>query len=99
MTFLVAFLNKMIQNTKFLFVGFIVVICSCSNPNEKHFKIGFSQTGINDEWRKSMNQAMEIQAGFYPEFELKILNSEDDIENQIKNIEQLISEKVDILIV
>ncbi|MCB0746144.1 MAG: substrate-binding domain-containing protein [Ignavibacteriae bacterium] len=89
----------MIQNTKFLFVGFIVVICSCSNPNEKHFKIGFSQTGINDEWRKSMNQAMEIQAGFYPEFELKILNSEDDIENQIKNIEQLISEKVDILIV
>jgi ABC-type sugar transport system substrate-binding protein/DNA-binding response OmpR family regulator/nitrogen-specific signal transduction histidine kinase len=99
MIFLVAFLNKMIQNTKFLFVGFIVVICSCSNPNEKHFKIGFSQTGINDEWRKSMNQAMEIQAGFYPEFELKILNSEDDIENQIKNIEQLISEKVDILIV
>lgn len=99
MIFLVAFLNKMVQNTKFLFVGFIVVICSCSNPNEKHFKIGFSQTGINDEWRKSMNQAMEIQAGFYPEFELKILNSEDDIENQIKNIEQLISEKVDILIV
>ena len=78
----------------------IILIIGCSNtPEPKKYKIGFSQTGINDEWRKSMNQAMEIQAGFYPEFELKILDSEDDIENQIKNIEQLISEKVDILIV
>lgn len=78
----------------------LVLIFGCSNNSEtKKYKIGFSQTGVSDEWRKSMNQAMEIQAEFHPEVELKILDSEDDIDNQIKDIEQLISEKVDVLIV
>ncbi|MFI0428534.1 substrate-binding domain-containing protein [Mariniflexile sp. HMF6888] len=75
-------------------------VFGCSNVSEtKKYTIGFSQTGINDEWRRSMNQAMEIQVGFYPEITLKILDSEDDIGNQIEDIEQLISEKVDLLIV
>ncbi|WP_308992083.1 substrate-binding domain-containing protein [Mariniflexile litorale] len=78
----------------------LIFVSGCSNISEtKTYTIGFSQTGINDEWRKSMNQAMEIQAGFYPELELKILDSKDNIDNQIKDIEQLISEKIDMLIV
>ncbi|MEN3324754.1 substrate-binding domain-containing protein [Mariniflexile soesokkakense] len=78
----------------------LIFVFGCSNTSEtEKYTIGFSQTGISDEWRKSMNQAMEIQAGFYPELELKILDSEDDIDNQLKDIEQLISEKIDILIV
>ncbi len=37
----------------------------CSNTSEtKKYTIGFSQTGINDEWRKSMNQAMKIQTAY-----------------------------------
>ena len=73
--------------SKSIFLIVVILIFGCSTDSEsKKYTIGFSQTGINDEWRKSMNQAMEIQAGFYPEFELKILDSEDDIENQIKNI-------------
>jgi ABC-type sugar transport system substrate-binding protein/AraC-like DNA-binding protein/CheY-like chemotaxis protein/nitrogen-specific signal transduction histidine kinase len=78
----------------------LVFFLGCKNKTEeKKFKIGFSQTGFNDDWRKSMNEAMKIQVGFYPELELKILDSEDNIDKQIKDIEQLISEKVDILIV
>ena len=46
-------------------VGFVFFI-SCNNQDEsKKYKIGFSQTGINDDWRKSMNEAMKIQVGFY----------------------------------
>lgn len=91
---------KLSNISKSIFIIAVILIFGCSNNSEtKKYKIGFSQTGINDEWRKSMIQAMEIQAGFYPELELKILDSEDDIENQIKDIEQLISEKVDLLIV
>ena len=78
----------------------LFIAYGCSNNSEtKKYKIGFSQTGINDDWRKSMNEAMKIQVGFYPKLELIILDSEDNIDNQIKDIEQLISEKVDILIV
>jgi len=89
----------MFKYNKLLFIVFVIFIFSCSNNNEKKYKIGFSQTGISDDWRKSMNQTMEILAGFHPEIELQILDSEDNIDNQIKDIEQLISEKVDVLIV
>tara|TARA_R110002049_G_scaffold279949_1_gene459084 strand:- start:43404 stop:46157 length:2754 start_codon:yes stop_codon:yes gene_type:complete len=78
----------------------LLLLVGCGNEKEsKTYTIGFSQTGINDEWRKAMNQSMEIQAAFYPEIELTILDGEDDIENQISDIEQLIAAKVDILIV
>ena len=86
--------------TKFIALISLVFIFSCNNENEsKKYVVGFSQTSISDDWRKSMNQAMEIQAEFHPEIELKILDSEDEIDHQIKDIEQLISEKVDVLIV
>lgn len=83
----------------FVYVSIILCFISCSNPDIKKFTIGFSQTGVNDEWRKSMNQAMKIQAAFYPEIELKILEGQDDVNDQIKDIEKLIAENVDVLIV
>ncbi|WP_166967399.1 substrate-binding domain-containing protein [Yeosuana marina] len=93
----------MIKIRKFYFLKLFILInflFGCSNNSEiKKYTIGFSQTGFNDEWRKSMNEAMEIQIGFYPNVNLQILDSKDDIDKQIKDIEQLISEKVDILIV
>lgn len=84
---------------RFLIFISLFFLLSCKTDTGKVYKIGFSQTGISDEWRKSMNQAMEIQAGFHPEIKLEILDSKDDIETQINNIEQFISEKVDVLIV
>lgn len=89
----------MINVKRCLFFIVFVFFFSCSNKQEKTYKIGFSQTGHNDEWRRAMNQSMEIQAGFYPEIELTILDGEDDINDQIKDIEQLIEDKVDVLIV
>ncbi|WP_188649523.1 substrate-binding domain-containing protein [Yeosuana aromativorans] len=78
----------------------LILVFGCSNDSKnKKYTIGFSQTGFNDEWRKSMNEAMEIQTGFYPDVDLQILDSKDNIDEQIKDIEQLISEPVDILIV
>ena len=82
-----------------IIIGLIFVL-GCSNSSEdKKLIIGFSQTGINDEWRKSMNQAMKIQAAFYSDIELKILEGQDDINDQIKDIEALIADNVDVLIV
>ncbi|MDD7887693.1 substrate-binding domain-containing protein [Flavivirga sp. 57AJ16] len=94
-------MNIRLSNTSkpFILLGLFFVFGCVNDSETKKYKIGFSQTGINDEWRKSMNQAMEIQVGFYPELELKILDSDDNIDNQVKDIEQLIAEKIDILIV
>ncbi len=75
-------------------------LAACKPNNEQYiYKIGFSQTGFADDWRKAMNQSMQIQAAFNPNIDLKILDGEDNAEKQIKDIEQLIKEKVDVLIV
>ncbi|WP_299062171.1 substrate-binding domain-containing protein [uncultured Polaribacter sp.] len=82
----------------FFIVLFSFISCS-KEVKTKRYKIGFSQTGHKDDWRKAMNQSMEIQAALNPEIELIILEGDDDIKNQIKDIEQLINDEVDVLIV
>ncbi|MEL0455111.1 substrate-binding domain-containing protein [Flavobacteriaceae bacterium SZ-1-7] len=72
---------------------------SCSDEEGKKYTIGFAQTGFNDEWRKAMNQSMQIQTNFYPNVKLTILDGEDNVEKQIQDIEQLIEKGVDVLIV
>ena len=84
---------------RLILISILLFSLSCNNSETKKYTIGFSQTGINDEWRKSMNQAMKIQAAFYPGIELKILEGQDDVKDQIKDIEQLIGENIDVLIV
>ncbi|GAA4300831.1 hybrid sensor histidine kinase/response regulator transcription factor [Aestuariibaculum suncheonense] len=84
-----------------LVVLFSLLICiGCTNENQKTVnKVGFSQTGFADDWRKAMNQSMLIQAAFNSNIELNILDGEDSVEKQIKDIDKLIKEKVDVLIV
>lgn len=88
----------MIRILIFLFL-FLGIFAGCNPKVESTYKIGFSQTGLDDDWRKSMNQSMKIQAGFYPEIELKVLNGNDDVSKQIKDIEELVKENIDLLIV
>ncbi|WP_370477579.1 substrate-binding domain-containing protein [Tamlana flava] len=78
---------------------FLVLSFSCADEESKKYSIGFAQTGFNDEWRKAMNQSMQIQTNFYPNVKLTILDGEDNVEKQIQDIEQLIEKGVDILIV
>ena len=77
----------------------VFVFVSCNKKEILNYKIGFSQTGLEDDWRKSMNQSMKIQVGFYPDIELVILDGEDNITKQINDIKKLIKEDIDILIV
>ncbi|MDO6492231.1 MULTISPECIES: hybrid sensor histidine kinase/response regulator transcription factor [unclassified Cellulophaga] len=85
-----------------LAVIFALIICyGCNNSKEdaKKLTIGFSQTGVNDQWRKSMNESMQIQSDFNSDIDLKILDGKDNVEKQIEDIKQFIKEKVDVLII
>ncbi|WP_100614119.1 substrate-binding domain-containing protein [Confluentibacter citreus] len=84
---------------RFFSVFILLFSFSCSNPETKEYTIGFAQTGVNDEWRRAMNQSMKIQTSLYSNVELIILDGEDNIENQIQDIEELIAKDVDVLIV
>tara|TARA_R110000796_G_scaffold220000_1_gene336105 strand:+ start:8854 stop:11487 length:2634 start_codon:yes stop_codon:yes gene_type:complete len=54
---------------------------------------------IADEWRQSMNNAMELQASLYPNVTLSISNANYNVENQINQLKEFIAADVDIIIV
>ena len=89
---------------KIQFLGFILMMLlffvSCTkNPVEDEIRIGVSQAMTKDDWRRIMNDAMELQAALDPRIRLDIYDADYSINKQIADIERLISEKVDILIV
>ncbi|MDT0687685.1 substrate-binding domain-containing protein [Autumnicola psychrophila] len=63
------------------------------------YTIGFVQAMTTDNWRKEMNRAMQVEASMHPGFNLVIKDAQNDVARQIKQIEEFISEDVDILIV
>ncbi|MFD0799606.1 substrate-binding domain-containing protein [Maribacter chungangensis] len=73
---------------------------SCSGENEEgKIRIGFSQAMTNDDWRRSMNNSMKLQASMNPEIDLQIKDANYDVLTQIKQIDELIADSVDVLIV
>lgn len=65
----------------------------------QHFKIGFSQCTSDDMWRQKMQKEMQYELALYPGLELVIKNAKDNSKKQIKDIEELINEGIDLLIV
>lgn len=82
---------------------FILVVCfhfSCNTINEReNYLIGFSQAMTTDNWRREMNRSMKIETSLHPELDLTVLDAGGSIDEQIKNINNLIAQKVDVLIV
>lgn len=83
-----------------LLSGLLIIPAACTKKTEdKKIRIGFSQAMTTDEWRRQMNQAMMVEASLHPEAELTIKDAHNDVKQQIRDIEKLISEGVDILLV
>lgn len=63
------------------------------------YKIGYSQCTTNDLWRQTQIRLMEIELSFYPDMELVVKDAHDDTNTQIKQIEELVHDGIDLLIV
>ncbi|PKA99257.1 monosaccharide ABC transporter substrate-binding protein (CUT2 family) [Flavobacteriaceae bacterium MAR_2009_75] len=83
----------------FLFGLFFTLLSCNSTKSEDVINIGFSQAMSNDDWRKSMNDAMRLQASLNPKVNLVIKDANYEVQTQIDQIEDLISDSLDILIV
>ncbi len=80
--------------------GIITVLfylISCS-PKEKRFIIGVSQCS-EDLWRQTVNNEIIREASFRPNLGVVIRSVKDDSEQQIKDIEQFITDRVDLIVV
>jgi ABC-type sugar transport system substrate-binding protein len=91
---------KAVKCTCYIAFVFFLIVLSCSNPQSaKKFTIGFSQCTGGDAWRRQMLVAMQGELAFHPEIALKYKDAVNSSDRQIKDIEQFIEEKVDLLIV
>jgi ABC-type sugar transport system substrate-binding protein len=76
-----------------------VLLCSCSShKQEKKYRIGFSQCTFGDSWRITMQKEMQRELSFHPEIELIVKDANLSAEKQVAQIQELIDEKVDLLI-
>lgn len=72
------------------------LLISCTYAHKK--VIGISQCS-SDEWRDQMNAEMRREAFLHPELQLEFASSDDDSQQQIRDIESFIERKVDLIIV
>ena len=87
----------MIKILTFLSLLFLI---SCNNDrSEVKYKIGFSQCISKDDWRKSMDHEMKIEASLNEEIDLTIFQANGDIELQNSQIEYMFNNGFDVIIV
>ena len=77
----------------------LILLTACSREQPKQFTIGFSQCTGADNWRKTMQDNMHRELSFHPEIDFLIMDAKGQSSEQIKQIDELIAKKVDLLIV
>ncbi len=77
----------------------VLVFSSCGSSESEKFKVGFSQPLMGDAWREAMYDEMQRQLLFHDDIELILKDAKDDAETQVKQINELIEEDIDLLIV
>jgi len=80
-------------------LAIIITLCitSCSHSSKKYV-IGVSQCS-EDSWRTKLKAELEQSTYFNEDVELRVLSADDDVEVQKKQIRQLMSDGIDLLIV
>lgn len=71
---------------------------SCTQRKGARYIIGVSQCS-DDLWRETMNNEMQREIGFYKDAAIIIKSVKDDTQQQIKDIEWLIKENVNLLVI
>ena len=84
--------------TPLILLTIIILSFSCSNKKKDTFVIGISQCS-EDAWRRTMNEEMMREASFNPGIELRFKTAYDSNQKQIRDIESLLADGVDLLIV
>ncbi|MBP0902649.1 substrate-binding domain-containing protein [Mariniflexile gromovii] len=86
--------------SKSIFLIAVILILGCSKGSEpKKYKIGFSQCISTDDWRKSMDHEMKVEASLNAEIDLTIFQANGDIKLQNSQIEFMLSSGFDVIIV
>jgi len=84
----------------FLFAGMAGLFTSCSEASqEKKYRIGFSQCTGTENWKRETREEMKRELSFHPGTELIYRSAQDNSELQVRQIRELLSQHIDILLV
>ncbi|MFY9152064.1 MAG: substrate-binding domain-containing protein, partial [Prolixibacteraceae bacterium] len=86
------------QILRYFFLS-IFLFLSISGFADAKFKVGFSECTTADKWRQTQIRLMQIELAFYPDLELVIKDAKDNNETQIRQIQEFLTEGIDLLIV
>jgi signal transduction histidine kinase/DNA-binding response OmpR family regulator len=91
----------MLQKLKyFKVIGLVcLIVTACSKKESKQYTIGFSQCTGADDWRKTMQASMYRELSFNPEIRFIMKDAGGQSHKQIQQIDELISQDIDLLIV
>jgi ribose transport system substrate-binding protein len=98
------------QSIQILSVGFALLAallagCNRSNSNAPqakaalHYTIGMSQCNLGEPWRVQMNEDIRTAAAQHPELNVIFKDAQNDTLKQRSHIEELVSAKVDLIII
>ena len=87
------------RKTILLVLVVMFLFSGCKSREKKKILIGFSQCMSNDLWRQTMIQEMKMAASLNPNVDLVILDANEDSKRQVYQIDQLLSKKIDVLII
>lgn len=79
-------------------VGLSLALSVSAAPGRK-FRIGFSQSTMNNPWRIAMIESAKDEAKKNPEIQLLIADGQDNNAKQISDVQNFIAQKVDCLII
>ncbi len=72
----------------------------CPVPAVKdHYVIGMSQANRAEPWREAMDSQIAAAAADYPEFEVIFQDAAQDNANQVSDVENLLTQGIDLLII
>ncbi len=85
----------------FIFIIFCcLLLASCrKTTKEKNYTIGFSQCVGNDRWRETMLDEMKRELSFHDNTSFIYRDANASSKKQIQQIEELVKQKIDLLIV
>lgn len=94
------FIKKLILSLSYaaVLLTCVVVLCSSCADAKKHYLIGVSQCS-EDSWRSKLNSELEQSTYFNEGVSLVMRSADDNIEQQRKQIQELVDMNVDLLIV
>lgn len=79
-----------------LILLFLPTACKKEDPK---YKVGVSQLGDTDAWRKQMKEDIDRELVFYPSIEVIYRQADYNSQKQVEQIKELLAKKIEVLIV